>query len=223
MISARPLQTHIVRPEKGRTPTSLVILLHGLGADGRDLVGLSAPWRDFLPDTVFVAPDAPFPCDMSPGGYQWFSLREWTPESILDGVKNASVIVQDFIDAQCKAFNIPHARTALVGFSQGTMMSLYVGPRHKEKLAGVLGYSGALVGGDDLLVENEILIHRIPICLIHGAADTVIPASAWTHAREMLRAAGFRVSGHVTPGLTHGIDDAGIESGGSFLAEILIP
>ncbi|MCB9979472.1 MAG: phospholipase [Rhodospirillales bacterium] len=222
MISTH-LRTHVVRPEKGRIPKSLVILLHGLGADGRDLVGLSAPWRDFLPDTVFVAPDAPFPCDMSPGGYQWFSLREWTPESILAGVKSASVIVQDLIDAQCKAFDIPHARTALVGFSQGTMMSLYAGPRHKERLAGVLGYSGALVGGDDLMTQNENIIHRIPIHLVHGGADDVIPASAWTHARDTLVAAGFPVSGHITPGLPHGIDDAGTESGGSFLAEILIP
>jgi phospholipase/carboxylesterase len=216
MISHGKMTVHVSRPEKGRVPSSLVILLHGLGADGRDLVGLSAPWRDFLPDTVFVAPDAPFACDMAPYGYQWFSLREWTPESILAGVRNAAPIVEAFIDAQRAEYGIPAARTALVGFSQGTMMSLYVGPRYKERLAGVLGYSGALVGGEEL--ADDPRAHRIPIRLIHGMADEVIPVSAWTHARGILEAAGFPVSGHTTRGLTHGIDDAGIESGGEFLS-----
>lgn len=210
---------HAVPPEKGRMPASLVILLHGLGADGRDLAGLSGPWRDFLPDTVFVAPDAPFPCDMSGFGYQWFSLREWTPESILAGVRNAAPIVHDLIDSLCAKYAIPARRTALVGFSQGTMMSLYVAPRHKERLAGVLGYSGALVGGEGLAADKTI--QRVPVCLIHGTADEVIPVSAWTHARQSLETAGFPVTGHTTRGLGHGIDDAGIEAGGEFLRGVL--
>ncbi|HRC26166.1 MAG TPA: dienelactone hydrolase family protein [Alphaproteobacteria bacterium] len=219
MTTPAKMTVHVSRPEKGRVPSSLVILLHGLGADGRDLLGLSGPWRDFLPDTVFVAPDAPFACDMAPYGHQWFSLRDWSPRAIRAGVEKTAPILDAFISAQCAEYNIPPARTALVGFSQGTMMALYVAPRHKEKLAGVLGYSGGLVGGEDLAANKQF--HRLPICLIHGEADDVVPVAAYTLARRTLGAAGFPVSGHTTPGLPHSIDDAGIETGGEFLKENL--
>src|SRR6202007_1543946 len=135
----KSLKTYGYGPASGNKPQQLVILLHGLGADGRDLLGLAPVFAQDLPDAVFVAPDAPYPCDMAPMGYQWFSLQEWTPAKVLMGVQQASSILDGFITAQMEKYGVPAAKTALVGFSQGTMMSLYVGPRFPEKLAGILG------------------------------------------------------------------------------------
>lgn len=205
-------------PESAGKPAQLVILLHGLGSDGRDLISLAPHFAHTLPQAAFVSPDAPFRCDMAPIGYQWFSLQEWTPESILKGVQTAAPILESFIAAQCEACDVPAEKVALIGFSQGTMMSLYTGLRYPEKLAGVLGYSGALVTEDNTDLES---LQKIPVRLIHGEADTVVPVSAYTHARQALEGWGFDVSGYTTPGLMHGIDPAGIESGAAFLEEVL--
>lgn len=209
------LKEYTYGPVSGKHPRHLVILLHGLGADGRDLIGLAPIFSAALPDAVFVSPDAPFPCDMAPMGRQWFSLQEWTPESILRGVKQAGPVLQSFIAAQIAHYGVDPEKTALAGFSQGTMMSLYAGPRYPENLAGVLGYSGALIG------EGEPVRHRIPVHLIHGDTDTVVPVAAYHHARKALEDSGFPVSGGVTRGLGHGIDQAGIESGMEFLGRVL--
>ena len=133
-------------PTSGGKPKQIVLLLHGLGADGRDLMGLAPEFAEELPDAVFVSPDAPFPCDMAPMGFQWFSLQNWTAESKRTGVKNAAPSLKAFMEAQLKRFELPASKMALVGFSQGAMMSMYVAPRYPEPIAGVVAYSGALIG-----------------------------------------------------------------------------
>lgn len=212
------LKTYTHPPKSGQKPKSMAILLHGLGANGMDLIGLARYWDRLLPDTVFISPDAPFPCDMAPVGYQWFSLQEWTPESILRGVEQAAPIIQDYIDSMLAKYELTDDKLALIGFSQGTMMSLYVGPRRKNKIAGVLGYSGALVGAESL---GGASIQKIPVHLIHGDADGIVPVSAYHMASETLKSNGFEVSGGITRGLAHGIDEDGIESGAAFLSRIL--
>lgn len=197
-------------------PQQIVLLLHGLGADGRDLIGLAPIFAKALPDAIFISPDAPFHCDMAPMGHQWFSLREWTPETILKGVRDAAPILDGFITQQLERHGVPASKLALLGFSQGTMMSLYTGPRYKEPIAGILGYSGALVQDPVAVIRN-----KPPVCLIHGEADTIVPVSAWRHARTVLKDEGFTVSGHTTPGLLHGIDDEGIRAGAEFLKTVL--
>lgn len=205
-------------PHSGDKPDSLVILLHGYGSNGEDLIGLAPYWEKELPNTLFVSPDAPFPCEMG-FGFQWFSLQSWAPISMLSGAERAAKILNDFIDEQIKTYDVPPSRIALVGFSQGTMMSLYVAPRRKEPLAGVLGFSGALLDGEGLVGKN--IVSRMPICLIHGEIDPVVPIGAWYHATEALRRAGFKISGHTTPGLVHSIDEKGLHEGGVFLENIL--
>lgn len=195
----------------------LVILLHGLGSDGRDLFDLVPHLTGTLPNAAFVSPDAPFRCDMAPMGYQWFSLQEWTPESLLKGVQTAAPILQNFIEGQAKEHGVGLDKVALVGFSQGTMMSLYMAPRLPAVIAGVLGYSGALVWEEDTKEED---IRKMPVRLIHGEADEVVPVVAYEHAKSRLESYGYTVSGHTTPGLAHGIDDQGLESGKAFLSEI---
>ena len=205
-------------PASGGDPTSLVILLHGYGSNGQDLIGLAPYWTQDLPQTVFVAPDAPTPCDMG-FGYQWFSLQSWAPLSLLAGAEKASAYLNGFIDELMEKYKLPAAKVALVGFSQGTMMSLYVGPRRREKLAGIVGYSGGLLGGEGLIGQSSI--SRPPIYLVHGEMDTVVPVGAFFHAKETLRQAGFDVTGHTTPGMPHTIDEQGIHEGGAFLKKVL--
>lgn len=211
------LRTYVSEPASGGPAQNMVILLHGLGSNGRDLISLAPEWARDLPDTLFISPDAPFPCDMAPVGYQWFSLQVRTPEVVLAGVQKAAPILEDYIAWQIEKRGISADKTALVGFSQGTMMSLYEGPRYKDKLAGVLGYSGALVWPDD---TDNAALHKLPVRLIHGDADDVVPVTAYYSAKERLEQAGFDVSGNVTPGLYHGIDGAGIASGAHFLRQI---
>ncbi len=205
-------------PAAGGAPKKLVLLLHGLGADGNDLIGLAPHFSRLLPSAAFVSPNAPFPCDMAPYGYQWFSLQDRDPAAILPGVKAARPILDAFIDAQLKRFKLMEADTALVGFSQGTMMSLFTAPRRDKAVAGVVGFSGALVGAE--LLAQEIK-SRPPILLVHGDADTMVPFQASQAAKAALSAAGFSVELHIRPGLPHGIDEQGLALGAQFLGKVL--
>lgn len=198
----------------------IVILLHGVGSNGQDLIQL-APMLNQKPGTLYISPDAPFMCDMVPPGYpesfQWFSLQNRDPHVMLQEIKVSQPILNNFIDDTLRKYEVSPGKVALVGFSQGTMMSLYTAPRYSEKLAGVLGYSGALIGEAEL---EESHLSKIPIHLIHGEADDVVPVDAYSHARACLEKAGFDVSGNTTPGLPHSIDEQGIQSGGEFLTKI---
>lgn len=211
------LNSHTHGPASGGAPKQLVILLHGLGADGQDLIGLAPIFAQLLPDAVFVAPDAPFPCDMAPYGRQWFSLQSRDAQSILNGVQQANPILQAYIDLQLAKYHLTDADIALIGFSQGTMMSLYAGPRRPTKIAGILGYSGALVWEGDVQPET---LPVPPIHLIHGDADEVVPFSAFHKAMGYFQQAGIEATGEVMPGLGHGIDEQGIKSGAQFLKRV---
>ncbi len=203
------------KPDNGE-PKQIIIMLHGVGSNGRDLISLAPMLSRYVPDAVFISPDAPFACDMVPAGYsdsyQWFSLQTREPSAMLSGVKNVFPLVEEFIEKQLERYNLPANKLALLGFSQGTMTSLYVAPRLKYKIAGVLGYSGALLSDN-----NEEDLHKMPIHLIHGQADDVVPAQAWESAKNTLISNGYAFSGHTTAGLTHSIDQEGINSGGEFL------
>lgn len=194
----------------------LVIFLHGLGADGDDLLGL-APLLD-LPDTHFMAPNAPFPCDMAPYGYQWFSLRDRNPARVVTEIAAATPSLDALIDAAMARFNLAAKDVALIGFSQGTMMALHVAPRRAEALAGVVGFSGALM--EPPLFAAEIRSHP-PVCLIHGTADEVVPFASMAVAQSALATAGITAETHARPGLGHGIDEEGIALTVEFLKRVL--
>ena len=205
-------------PAAGGAPKKIVLLLHGLGADGDDLIGLAPHIAPALPDAVFISPHAPFPCDMAPYGRQWFSLQERSPGAILAGVQAARPILDAFIDKLLARFGLADRDLALVGFSQGTMMSLYTAPRRALPMAGVLGYSGALAGAELLAAEARA---RPPVMLIHGDADEIVPAGASQAAKATLAAAGFDVDLHLRPGLPHSIDEQGLILGVNFLRKVL--
>lgn len=212
------LNTYRYGPLAAGKPHQLVVLLHGLGSDGQDLIGLAPMLAQGLPNTLFISPDAPFPCDMAPMGHQWFSLQEWTEEAMLKGAEAVRPLVDNYLDNVLKSLGLNDSQMALVGFSQGAMTALYVAARRKNPCAGVLGYSGALLGGREMLQPH---IHKLPTCLIHGDSDTVVPVSAWHQAMKHLQEADVPVEGAILPGLAHGIDDRAISSGLSFLKRIL--
>ena len=205
-------------PASGGKATSLVVLLHGLGADGQDLIDLAQHLGPVLPDAAFVAPNAPEPCDMGPYGYQWFSLQERTPSVMAAGADRAAPVLAQFIEAELAARGLDASRLALVGFSQGTMMSLHVGPRLSPGPACIVGFSGALVAPERLAAEHR---STPSVLLIHGDADGVVPFQALAAAAGGLATAGIGAETIRRPGLGHGIDGRGLGAAAQFLVRHL--
>jgi len=205
-------------PSSGGPARRLVILLHGLGADGNDLIGLQQYWGRLVPDAEFVSPNAPFPCDMAPWGYQWFSVQDRSPSAVLAGVRAAAPALDAFIDDELEKRGFDEGDAALVGFSQGTMMSLYVGLRRAKPLAGIVGFSGRLIAPELLASE---LRSRPPVLLVHGTEDPLVPFESLAAAEKALREANVPVETVVCPGAEHTIDAQGLERGGRFLQERL--
>jgi phospholipase/carboxylesterase len=205
-------------PVAGGKPTRLVILLHGLGADGNDLIGLQQYWGHLVPEAEFVSPNAPFPCDMAGYGYQWFSVQDRSPPSVLAGVRSSAPALDAYIDDELQKRGLDDKDAVLVGFSQGTMMALFVGLRRARPLAGILGYSGRLLAAD-LLPEE--LRSRPPVLLVHGTEDPLVPFESMARAEAALNRAGIPVETLACVGIEHSIDPEGMERGGRFLAEVL--
>jgi phospholipase/carboxylesterase len=195
----------------------LVILLHGYGSNGQDLIGLAPYWRDALPTTAFVAPNAPEPCPGAPGGFQWWGITSFDPGARAAGAARAAPVLEAFIDGELARHGLSEDRMALVGFSQGTMMALHVGPGRKRALAGIVGYSGMLAD-ETALAETGT---KPPVLLVHGDADPMIPLAAFDQTREALTRRGFPVQSHVSRGLGHSIDAAGLQLGERFLTRVL--
>ena len=205
-------------PVAGGTPRRLVILLHGLGADGNDLIGLQQYWGRLVPDAEFIAPNAPFPCDGAPWGYQWFSVMDRSLPAILAGVRAAAPTLDAFIDEELQKRGLADGDLALVGFSQGTMMALYVGLRRAAAVGGILGYSGRLIA-EDLLASE--LRSRPPVLLVHGTDDLVVPFGSLAQAESALRRAGVPVETLACAGVEHAISPEGLQRGGAFLQAAL--
>ena len=200
---------------------SVVVFLHGYGADGNDLLGLADPLGPHLPDTVFYAPDAPERSTANPMGYQWFPIP-WldgsSEEEAMRGMAAAADDLNAFLDNVLADEGITPDRLVLVGFSQGTMMALQVAPRRDVPVAGVVGFSGRLVQPE--LLENEV-VSRPPVLLLHGDADEVVPPQSLPEAGNALSAAGFTVYAHVMKGTGHGIAPDGLSVALAFIRERL--
>jgi phospholipase/carboxylesterase len=229
MAAIDALAGKVRKPTSGKNPTSAVVLLHGYGSSGDDLIGLAPYFAGALPDTIFYAPHAPSPIEGGMfGGYQWFSLQYYTPDMLREGgmlpaqffdltageILQSAERLNTFLDQVLAENNLTADRLALVGFSQGTMMSLHVGPRRTQQLAGIVGFSGALMWPEKLQAELKT---KPPAVLAHGTADEVVPAEATAAAEKALTAAGISCRVKLIPGMPHSID----ESGAAFAAEFL--
>ena len=201
---------------KSGTTRQLVILCHGYGSDGNDLIALAPYWQQIMPDAAFIAPNAPEPCDGNPMGYQWFPITRLDPVEIARGVEAAAPVLERFIEEQLRLRGLDGSQLALVGFSQGTMMALHVGLRRAVPPACIVGYSGALALPERLAGE---ISGKPPILMIHGDADDMLPVSRMHSAVQALGEAGLSVQWHVSPQLGHGIDQTGLELGGRFIAD----
>ncbi|MFV0281592.1 MAG: alpha/beta hydrolase [Rhodoblastus sp.] len=205
---------------KSGAPRQLVVFLHGYGADGSDLIELGRQWRPFLPDALFVAPNAPELCAMAPSGRQWFSLTMRDPSERWTGVNKAQPALDAFLDQELAKLGLDESALALVGFSQGTMMALHAGLRRKRAPAGILGYSGMLVGPEHLSQATARTKNGEPppILLAHGDSDEVIPLDALFDSADALAKADIPCQWHISFGVGHGIDEGGLMHGGLFVA-----
>lgn len=211
------LQGPRIDPPRGRRASALVVLLHGYGANGDDLIALAEEWRHSLPDAAFVAPNAPQAIQGMYGGLQWFPLTLRDPSEYWRGVTSAQPVLDRFLDAELARHRLGPERLVLVGFSQGTMMALHVGLRRATAPAGIVAYSGLLAGPEHLAETRA----RPPVLLLHGEADDLIPVEALHMARESLAAVGVPVEWHVRPRLGHGIDPEAQWMAGTFIAQVL--
>jgi phospholipase/carboxylesterase len=212
----RPL-TSARRGAAPGTATSVVVFVHGYGADGGDLLGLAGPLAPHLPGTAFYSPDAPERCANNPFGFQWFPIPWLDGSSEAAAQAGMAAAVEDlnaFLDGVLTAEGLEPAAMALVGFSQGTMMSLHVAPRRAEPVAAVVGFSGRLLAPERLAPEA---VSKPPVLLIHGDADEMVPVTDLPKAAEALSAAGFETYAHVCRGLGHGIDNEGLSMALQFL------
>ncbi|WP_428542340.1 alpha/beta hydrolase [Profundibacter sp.] len=201
--------------------TSLVVFLHGYGANAQDLLGLADPLAQHMPDTVFVAPDAPEHCAGSPMGFQWFPIP-WidgsSEEDSAAGMERAVGDLNAYLDTVMQEEGISADKTILFGFSQGTMMALYVAPRRAQAVAGVVGFSGRLMS-PELLADEAVV--KPPVLLVHGDQDDVVPPASLPEAADALTAAGFEVYAHVMKGTAHGIAPDGLSVAAAFMREKL--
>lgn len=209
------------KPAQSGKARSVVVFLHGYGADGADLLGLGDALAPHLPDTVFVAPDAPQPCTGNPFGFQWFPIP-WldgsSEEAARDGMAASVGLLDAFLDERLAAEGMEPGAMALIGFSQGAMMSLHVAPRRAKAVAGVVAISGRLLVPERLAAEAVV---KPPVLLIHGDQDPVVPFADMGLAGEALVGAGFETYGHVMEGTGHGIAPDGLGVALQFLKERL--
>ena len=202
-------------PASGGAPRQLVVLCHGVGSNGQDLIELAPFFSPVLPHAVFAAPDAPEPYDMAPFGRQWFSIGNMDPATLAAGARRAAKALDAFIDAELARLNLTDY--ALVGFSQGAMVALFTGLRRQPGPRAILAYSGALPDPQSLAAEIKSHPH---VLLAHGVADDIVPAFRSRDAETSLRAAGVPVQAVFEPGLGHGVGDAGLTAGAELLARV---
>lgn len=205
-----------LQPLSGGRPKQIVLLLHGYGSSGADLIALAPHWQRDLPDALFLAPNAPQRLTYHSSGYQWWPLSAFTPQALALGAASAAPAIEAFIARKLSQYGLTEANLAIVGFSQGTMMALHVGVRMLRQIAAIVGYSGMLTGGREL---SQLPITTPPILLVHGSADPVVPVAALHAAKAQLEHLGIDVTSHISLGVGHSVDPVGLRMGGEFIGK----
>lgn len=205
-------------PASGGKPNALVILLHGYGSNGDDLISLAALVQPFLPDAGFVAPEAPSQIPHMANARQWWPIESFSPAERASGAGAAVSGLDMFITHELAQAQLPDDRLLLIGFSQGAMMALHVGLRRQQPIAGIIGISGMLVAPERLAADIR---SRPPVLLVHGTEDEVVPFRSMEMASGTLAAVGVRVETHVSPGLGHSVAQDGLSAAADFARRVL--
>ncbi len=205
-------------PLSGSKPNALVILIHGYGSNGNDLLSLASMIRPALPEAAFVAPNAPSQIPRMAAAYQWWPIETFSMAERAAGATAAAPRLDSFISQAIEMADLPSDRVLLVGFSQGTMMALHVGLRRPEPIAGIIGISGVLVAPERL--QMEIRSHP-PVLLIHGTADDVVPFKSMDLASTALTTAGVSVETHASSGVGHSVSQDGLAAVAAFAVRVL--
>lgn len=214
MSETPKLSGPMLPPKSGGVPKQLMVLLHGYGADGADLIGLGYQWRELWPDMAFIAPNAPDPCAQNPSGYQWFPLSGAPIAGRVEGAAAARPVLINFLIDIWAQTGLSARDTVLCGFSQGAMMALHIGTSLDTAPIGLVAFSGALIPPEGF---GGAKFARPPVALIHGDEDRVVDPELSRQSAQILADAGYEVRLHISPGTGHGIAPDGLDFATAFL------
>ena len=212
------LSAIVLEPLSKIKPKNAVILCHGYGGDGKDISILAGYWRTYLPDTIFICPDAPEKCEASPSGFQWFDLTDQDPEQILSKSLVAENKLNKLIDEVKESYNLLANQIIIGGFSQGSMISLQTGIKRKDKINSILGYSGKIINLEHL---SKNIVSRPNIFLMHGDIDQVVPVDGLLEAKNFFNKNNYEIETKIFKDCEHRIPMEGSSLGLQFIKKHL--
>tara|TARA_B100000945_G_scaffold174405_1_gene139776 strand:+ start:2243 stop:2899 length:657 start_codon:yes stop_codon:yes gene_type:complete len=212
------LNTTLINPSSKSTPKNIVVLCHGYGGDGKDISVLAGYWKNFLPDTLFVCPNAPEICKVNQAGFQWFDLMDQTEDEILSKSLIAEKKLNHFINELIEKNKVDNKNIALVGFSQGCMISIQTAIKRKDQIKCLIGYSGKLLNKDHL---QKNINSRPEIYLMHGDIDQVVPINSLLEAKHFFNENKYKINTKIFKGCEHRIPNEGLSIGLEFLKKNL--
>ena len=213
------LNTNIIEPLSKLKPKQIIVLCHGYGGDGKDISTLAINWRRFLPDAIFLSPDAPEVCSISPRGFQWFDLSEEKEEIILEKSLIAEEKLNKFLDQILDNYQLQSNNLALIGFSQGCMIGMQVALKKKQAINCLIGYSGKIMNKKNL---SDNIASKPKIFLMHGENDTIISPVHLLEAKEYLNKHDIKIKTKIFKNCEHRIPQEGISLGLEFLKKNLL-
>ena len=212
------LNTIILEPLSKVKPKNAVILCHGYGGDGKDISILASYWRNYLPDTIFICPDAPEKCAASSQGFQWFDLMDQTPEQILSKSLVAEIKLNKLIDEVKEKNNLSGNQILIGGFSQGCMISLQTGIKRKDKINSIIGYSGRIIDIEHL---SKNIVSKPNVILMHGDIDQVVPIEGLLEAKNFFSKNNYEIETQIFKNCEHRIPTEGSSLGLQFIKKHL--
>ena len=212
------LNTIVLEPLSKAKPKNAVILCHGYGGDGKDISILASYWKSYLPETIFICPDAPEKCAASPTGFQWFDLMDQTPEQILSKSLVAEIKLNKLIDEIKEEYNLLANQIVISGFSQGCMISLQTGIKRKDKINSIIGYSGKIINLEHL---SKNIVSRPNIILMHGDIDQVVTIDGLLEAKDFFAKNDYKIETKIFKNCEHRIPTEGSSLGLQFIKKHL--
>ena len=200
-------------------PKQIIILCHGYGGGGQDISVLANSWRRFLPNAIFLCPNAPEVCTVNPLGYQWFDMTVENDETILEKSLVTEKKLNTFLDQVLDNFQLDTKNLALVGFSQGSMMIIQTALKKKEQINCLIGYSGKIINKQHL---SDNIVSRPKIFLMHGDRDTIVSPGYLLESKEFLLQHSVKIRTKLFKNCEHKISVEASSLGLEFLRKNLL-